>query len=158
MKHLEDAQRTLNKFDKYNIRAIENKYGLYNNQLSTSRLFIVALVINKKLFEKKNQSTLEGIFDVMSSGRDAGYKYSIYDIFSEAIQILSDRQQFERKGFKILDFIKILIDRVDVNKKIDQYHGDYTTPLKLASEKGHLDLVKILLKHEDHGEMAWVGP
>ena len=149
MKHLEDAQRTLNKFDKYNMKAIEKKYGLYSNQLSKPRLFIVALVINKKLFKKKNQSILEGIFDVMSinSKRNAGYKYSIHDIFAEAILMLSDRQRFERTGFKILDFIKILLNRVDVNKQIDNEVGDYTTSLKLASEKGYLDLVKILLEH-----------
>ena len=149
MKHLEDAQRTLNKFDKYNMKAIEKKYGLYSNQLSTPRLFIVALVINKKLFEKKNRTVLENIFGVMSinSKRNAGYKYSIHDIFAEAILMLSDRQRFERTGFKILDFIKILLNRVDVNKQIDNEVGDYTTSLKLASEKGYLDLVKILLEH-----------
>ncbi len=89
LKHLKDAQRTLNKFDKYNMKAIEKKYGLYSNQLSTPRLFIVALVINKKLFEKKNRTVLENIFDVMSinSKRNAGYKYSIHDIFAEAISL-----------------------------------------------------------------------
>ena len=92
------------------MKAIEKKYGLYSNQLSTPRLFIVALVINKKLFKKKNQSILEGIFDVMSinSKRNAGYKYSIHDIFAEAILMLSDRQRFERTGFKILDFSAVL--------------------------------------------------
>ena len=154
MKHLEDAQRTLNKFDNYNMKAIEKKYGLYSNQLSTPRLFIVALIIRKKLLVKKNRTVLENIFDVMSinSKRNAGYKYSIYDIFAEAIRMLSDSQlliNLKRRHpeFNILDLIKILIDRVNVNKQIDNEVGHYTTPLKMASEKGHLELVKILLKH-----------
>ena len=166
MRRLEDAQLVLNKFDQYNMKAIEKKYNLYSGQLDTVKKFIEEMIYRKELV-KKDPMVLENILDVMVSKRKekAGYKYSVYDIFTKAISMLyylnkkSDQKTntyvHVHQRSMLLDFMmKILISKIDVNKLYDKDEDVYTTPLILASKDALIDIVKMLLEHGANVNLA----